>query len=189
MKHEFKISIESPEPLEAVMKTTERMLNGFITTCGKSVMEKFTIEAISLPECPFCNGSGKHPYYPNNKCLGCDGTGRLTKTLEQLNQETHDRLMGHWSRERVAKALRTLLGPDWFLRNAEEFYDEESQYGKGGIWTSNERTHKELDGHIIYDMEVYSNSNHTHPKVNAILQQANWFCEPYDGGTLMMYPQ
>lgn len=100
----------------------------------------------------------------------------------------HDRMIGHWSRERVMKALQGLLGQDWFLRTVEEFYGRDEN-PNGGIWTSNERTHKELDDHIIYDMEVYHNSNNVHPKVHAILQKANWFAEPYDGGTLMMYPQ
>lgn len=41
----------------------------------------------------------------------------------------------------------------------------------------------EIDGEPLFD------GYETHPKLNALLDKAGWFSEPYDSGTLMAFPQ
>lgn len=81
-------------------------------------------------------------------------------------------------RQQLINALKELLGNDWFLRTTEAFNGS-----KGGIWTTNERTSNALDGQTI--MEEYE----VHPKVEALVKQHGFFVEPYDAGTLMIYPE
>jgi len=86
------------------------------------------------------------------------------------------------SRNKVMGELRKLLGDKWFLKTTEEFGSS-----AGGIWTTNEQPSDVLDGHVIYS-DVYSDTEFVHPKVKEILDRNGWYVEPYDSGTLMIYP-
>lgn len=88
------------------------------------------------------------------------------------------------SRAKVIKALQKLLGAKWFLRTTEEFYGKSSS-GMQGIWTTNEHQSDALDGETIYGSYT---TYQTHPKVEALLSELGWFCEPHDAGTLMLWP-
>ena len=83
------------------------------------------------------------------------------------------------SRKKLIAALYALLGEKWFIRTTEEF-----DGSKGGVWTTNERCSRALDGATI----VAEGGFLPHPKVKAILDAHGFYCEPYDSGTLMIYP-
>ena len=51
-----------------------------------------------------------------------------------------------------------------------EFYDDDST----GIW--------------IRGSEYYLEDEAVHPDLAKIIEDANWMWEPYDAGTLMLYP-
>ena len=72
--------------------------------------------------------------------------------------------------------LEKLLGQNWFLRTTEEFDGH-----KGGIWTTNEEPSEALGGNVLY-------GNGVHPILGELMDKHGWFAEPYDAGTLMMWP-
>jgi hypothetical protein len=82
------------------------------------------------------------------------------------------------SRESLIEDLRALLGDKFFIRESEEFDGR-----VGAIWTTNEETAEALEGGFIYDTESLA----CHPSVEAVLDKHQWFCEPYDAGTLFFY--
>jgi len=66
-----------------------------------------------------------------------------------------------------------------------EFYDDDST----GIWIrGSEYSYK---GTLSYDrllFEYYLDDEGVHPDLAKIVEDANWMWEPYDSGTLMLYP-
>jgi len=66
-----------------------------------------------------------------------------------------------------------------------EFYDDDST----GIWIrGSEYSYK---GSLSYErllFEYYDFENQVHPDLKKIIEDAGWYGEPYDAGTLMLYP-
>jgi len=66
-----------------------------------------------------------------------------------------------------------------------EFYDDDST----GIWIKgSEYLYK---GTLSYDrllFESYLDDEAIHPDLLEIIEDAGWYGEPYDAGTLMLYP-
>ena len=66
-----------------------------------------------------------------------------------------------------------------------EFYDDDST----GIWIrGSEYSYK---GTLSYErllFEYYLDDEGVHPDLAKIVEDANWMWEPYDSGTLMLYP-
>ena len=66
-----------------------------------------------------------------------------------------------------------------------EFYDDDST----GIWIrGSEDSYK---GTLSYErllFEYYLDDEGVHPDLAKIVEDANWMWEPYDSGTLMLYP-
>jgi len=61
-----------------------------------------------------------------------------------------------------------------------EFYDDDSI----GIWIrGSEYSYKDRLLFEYYDFE-----NQVHPELLKIIEDAGWYGEPYDAGTLMLYP-
>ena len=61
-----------------------------------------------------------------------------------------------------------------------EFYDDDSI----GIWIrGSEYLYKDRLLFEYYDFE-----NQVHPELLKIIEDAGWYGEPYDAGTLMLYP-
>jgi hypothetical protein len=82
-----------------------------------------------------------------------------------------------WDREKViAKLLE--CGVPW-ARPSEEFDGVE-----GGIWSTGEETLP--DGLYLYD-SWGDITNGTHPEIKPWLEEAGWFIEPVDPGTLMIW--
>lgn len=66
-----------------------------------------------------------------------------------------------------------------------EFYDDDST----GIWIrGSEYSYK---GTLSYErllFEYYLDDEAVHPDLKEIIEDAGWFWEPYNAGTLMLYP-
>jgi len=66
-----------------------------------------------------------------------------------------------------------------------EFYGDDST----GIWIrGSEYSYK---GSLSYErllFEYYDFENQLHPDLLEIIEDAGWYGEPYDAGTLMLYP-
>lgn len=66
-----------------------------------------------------------------------------------------------------------------------EFYDDDSK----GIWIrGSEYSYK---GSLSYErllFEYYLDDDSVHPDLLEIIEDADWMWEPYDAGTLMLYP-
>ena len=66
-----------------------------------------------------------------------------------------------------------------------EFYDDDSI----GIWIrGSEYSYK---GTLSYErllFEYYLDDEAVHPDLKEIIEDAGWFWEPYNAGTLMLYP-
>jgi len=66
-----------------------------------------------------------------------------------------------------------------------EFYDDDST----GIWIrGSEYSYK---GSLSYErllFEYYLDDEAVHPDLKEIIEDAGWFWEPYNAGTLMLYP-
>jgi hypothetical protein len=66
-----------------------------------------------------------------------------------------------------------------------EFYDDDST----GIWIrGSEYSYK---GTLPYErllFEYYLDDDAVHPDLLEIIEDADWMWEPYDSGTLMLYP-
>ena len=66
-----------------------------------------------------------------------------------------------------------------------EFYDDDST----GIWIrGSEYSYK---GSLPYErllFEYYLDDDAVHPDLREIIEDADWMWEPYDSGTLMLYP-
>ena len=74
-----------------------------------------------------------------------------------------------------------------------QFYDDET---KKGIWF-----HGSEDSDVIptefgwatamfdYYNECYIDTSGVHPDFDKFMREHGWFCEPYDAGTLMAYPE
>ncbi len=68
-----------------------------------------------------------------------------------------------------------------------EFYDDDSI----GIWIrGSEYSYKDrllFEYYLAYE-EGFNESDCVHPELLKIVEDAGWFWEPYDAGTLMLYP-
>ena len=64
-----------------------------------------------------------------------------------------------------------------------EFYDNESAEG---IWFKGSEDIAK-DEISIFDCYSDNETGGVHPKLDQILEEANWYWEPYDSGTLMAY--
>lgn len=63
---------------------------------------------------------------------------------------------------------------------AEEFYGRDSC----GIWLrGSEQT---IDGVPVFD--TYNDAQPVHRELERMINKAGWYWEPYDSGTLMVYP-
>lgn len=77
--------------------------------------------------------------------------------------------------------------PGMFLRTTEEFNRAE-----GGIWTSGENHIPAKDGHSLFDYwtENYNRYNlGVHTEIDSLLEKHGWWCEWYDAGTVMIWPE
>ena len=66
-----------------------------------------------------------------------------------------------------------------------EFYDDDSI----GIWIRG--SEYDFKGSLPYErllFEYYLDDDAVHPDLLEIIEDAGWFWEPYDSGTLMLYP-
>ena len=77
--------------------------------------------------------------------------------------------------------------PKMFLRTTEEFSGSE-----GGIWTSGESGPSAKDGNPLFS--YYSENPHkyeigVHKEVYDYLEKLGWYCEWYDAGTIMIWPE
>ncbi len=66
-----------------------------------------------------------------------------------------------------------------------EFYDDDST----GIWIRG--SEYDFKGSLPYErllFEYYLDDDAVHPDLLKIIEDAGWFWEPYDAGTLMLYP-
>lgn len=73
------------------------------------------------------------------------------------------------------------LMPNAKATTEAEFYGDESYTG---IWLrGSENYHNELPIFCMWNYE-----DQVHPELIAILDDAQWTWEPYDAGTLMLYP-
>lgn len=67
-----------------------------------------------------------------------------------------------------------------------EFYNDDS---KTGIWIRG--SEYDFKGSLTYErllFEYYLDDDAVHPDLLKIIEDAGWFWEPYDAGTLMLYP-
>lgn len=76
------------------------------------------------------------------------------------------------SRIEVIAKLKQTFGDKFFVRRTEEFDGTAN-----GLWISNESP-------MLFDQSM----DYTDPKLTAVLNDCNWFIEPYDGGTLFLFP-
>jgi len=69
-----------------------------------------------------------------------------------------------------------------------EFYDDDSYEGiyTEGIWFKGSEDIAK-DEISIFDCYLDNETGGVHPKLDQILEEANWYWEPYDSGTLMAY--
>ena len=81
-----------------------------------------------------------------------------------------------YTRKRLMKEIQKIMGESFPVRTTEEF-DGQTE----GIWTSGE--HEGKDG--LHFADYYSMS--THPKIEKLLENAGWFYEWHDAGTIMIY--
>jgi hypothetical protein len=81
------------------------------------------------------------------------------------------------TRDTMRQRLLKLLGEKSFCRTTEEFGLTE-----GGLWISNESSLP--NGHMIYSEISYT----VEDNVQALLDECGWYIEPYDMGTLMVWP-
>ena len=66
-----------------------------------------------------------------------------------------------------------------------EFYGDDSK----GIWIRG--SEYSFQGSLDYErllFEYYDFEDQVHPDLLEIIEDAGWFYEPYDAGTLMLYP-
>ena len=62
---------------------------------------------------------------------------------------------------------------------------EDFDGAEGGIWLrGSESTH---EGERIFNYWAKECAEINHPKLQKILDEANWYAEPYDAGTLMLW--
>jgi len=71
------------------------------------------------------------------------------------------------------------------LRTAAEFYSEPDI---NGLWFTNGEEYLCADGLPIFDDWVHYDTDGLHPELNKILEKNNWYAEPYDRATLLIYP-
>ena len=77
--------------------------------------------------------------------------------------------------------------PSMFLRTTEEFSGSE-----GGIWTSGEDGPQAKDGNPLfsyYSENPYKYEIGIHKEVYDYLEKLGWYCEWYDAGTIMIWPE
>lgn len=107
-----------------------------------------------------------------------------------------------WNRRKLISELRkiSIEGKDAFFKPSEDFDGND-----GGIWTGGEGNPSLMDnftddegktyscemGMFDYQYEYNPRSIYTdfgvHPKVQAILDEAGWFAEWHDGGTMFLW--
>lgn len=88
--------------------------------------------------------------------------------------------MACWSEEDLIIQINSLY-PIAKATPLKDFYGDDDSVG---IWFRGSEEH--LDGRLIYDN--YDHNDFCHPKINALLEKANWTWEAYDSGTMMAYP-
>ena len=75
------------------------------------------------------------------------------------------------SRLTVIAKLKLKFGNSFFVKTTEEFDGTEN-----GLWISNESP-------LLYDQSM----NYTDERLQSVLDECNWFVDPYDCGTLMLF--
>jgi hypothetical protein len=82
--------------------------------------------------------------------------------------------------------LLAKMYPKMFLSTTEEFNGDE-----GGIWTSGEDAPVNAKGLPIFDYYTERYDNYDigiESKFSEYLDKLGWYCEWYDPGTIMIYP-
>lgn len=100
------------------------------------------------------------------------------RKVDAMVERNGERTAKTGSREALIADLRELLGEDFFIRESENFDGRE-----GAIWTTNEQPSAALAGGFAYDDDACQ----PHSVIEALLKKHDWFCEPYDAGTLFLY--
>ena len=77
----------------------------------------------------------------------------------------------------------TKLVPEARPTPLSEFYEDD---GYEGIWFRGSEDTTE-EGLYIFDCYSDNDTGGVHPLLNSILENAGWYAEPYDSGTLMAY--
>jgi len=72
-----------------------------------------------------------------------------------------------------------------WLDQASEFYSEPDI---NGLWFKNGDDYLCRDGLPIFDEWIHYETEGLHPELHKILSKYNWYAEPYDGATLLIYP-
>ena len=83
---------------------------------------------------------------------------------------------------RLIKVINKLI-PEARPVPMSEFYDDDSYEG---IWFRGSEDVTE-EGLCIFDCYSDNDTGGVHPVLNSILEEAGWYAEPYDSGTLMAY--
>tara|TARA_B100001029_G_C15052445_1_gene451804 strand:+ start:1131 stop:1448 length:318 start_codon:yes stop_codon:yes gene_type:complete len=77
------------------------------------------------------------------------------------------------------------------IPEAEAAFTEDWDGTPTGIWLKgSESTHTDKKGNVqrIFDYWAMEEKNQYHPKLVKILDRADWWAEPHDAGTLMLWP-
>jgi hypothetical protein len=77
------------------------------------------------------------------------------------------------------------------LPEANAVFREDFDGQDTGIWLrGSESTHTDKNGDIerIFNYWAEEEEKQYHPILTKILKQADWWAEPYDAGTLMLWP-
>lgn len=77
------------------------------------------------------------------------------------------------------------------IPEAEAAFREDFDGQDTGIWLrGSESTHTDKKGNVqrIFDYWAMEEKRQYHPKLLKILDRADWWAEPHDAGTLMLWP-
>ena len=90
------------------------------------------------------------------------------------------------NREDLMQLLREKY-PNMFLRTSEQF---SSEY-KNGIWTSCEESSLAKDGCPLFNYDSISPRYELgiHSEIYKLLEEHGWYCEWYDAGTILIWPE
>lgn len=75
--------------------------------------------------------------------------------------------------------------PEAMAVSIKEFYSGKSECNTRGIWLRGSEN-KDKDGKRIFNYYA-KDGKELHPKIAKIIKKADWYLEPYDCGTCMLF--